>query len=115
VGAGVTFGGWISTFMIKIRGRETAKMVYVTTGLWVGLTAGRMSIGFLVGPCFQGRGEWLTEVLQVMSPIMLALIWAIISLIVSYGCYACRMARTDEVLLAYLIHLWPSRMRHCSL
>jgi fucose permease len=85
VGAEVTFGGWISTFMIKIRGGETAKMGYVTTGFWAGLTVGRMSLGFLAG-YFEGHEEWLTVTLQVMSLIMLALIWAINDLVLSAIC-----------------------------
>ncbi|ANB11981.1 Bsc6p [Sugiyamaella lignohabitans] len=49
LGASVSFGGWISTFMIQVRHGAKDKMGYVTTGFWAGLTVGRMTLGFLVG------------------------------------------------------------------
>lgn len=49
VGAEVSFGGWITTFMIVVRHGNRHKMGYVTTGFWAGLTVGRMSLGLVAG------------------------------------------------------------------
>jgi fucose permease len=49
VGAEVSFGGWITTFMIVVRHGNRHKMGFVTTGFWTGLTVGRMSLGFVAG------------------------------------------------------------------
>jgi fucose permease len=71
--------------MIKIRGGETAKMGYVTTGFWTGLTVGRISLGFIVG-YFEGHEEWTTVALQLLALVMLALVWGINNLVVSAVC-----------------------------
>lgn len=49
VGGEVSFGGWITTFMIVVRHGNRHKMGFVTTGYWTGLTVGRMTLGFVVG------------------------------------------------------------------
>ena len=47
VGIEVGLGGWIVTFMIRVRhgGRFASGMV--STGFWLGLTVGRFSLGFV--------------------------------------------------------------------
>lgn len=49
VGIEVGLGGWIVTFMIRVRqaGRFSSGMT--ATGFWLGLTVGRVVLGFVTG------------------------------------------------------------------
>lgn len=49
VGAEVALGGWIVTFMLRVRhGGEFASGM-TATGFWLGITAGRVILGFVTG------------------------------------------------------------------
>lgn len=80
VGGEVSFGGWISTFMIKIRNGNPEKMGYVTTGFWTGLTVGRMVLGFLMG--YLGWSEQLFAIFYMVCALAcIVLLWVIPSLV----------------------------------
>jgi fucose permease len=49
VGVEVSLGGWLVTFMLKIRHGEPFASGLVVTGFWLGLTFGRMILGFVTG------------------------------------------------------------------
>ncbi|ANB12149.1 Bsc6p [Sugiyamaella lignohabitans] len=81
VGAEVAFGGWISTFMIKVRHGIEKKMGYVTTGFWAGLTIGRMIIGFLIG--HYGAEDYFVLGFLSASIGFLLIIWLVPVLVLS--------------------------------
>jgi len=47
VGAEVSLGGWIVTFMMRVRGGAPFASGLVATGFWLGLTVGRFVLGFV--------------------------------------------------------------------
>ncbi|KAJ1556084.1 hypothetical protein HK405_007453 [Cladochytrium tenue] len=47
VGIEVSYGGWIVTFMLRERGGTSFSSGMVATGFWLGLTAGRVVLGFV--------------------------------------------------------------------
>ncbi|KAG9248032.1 major facilitator superfamily domain-containing protein [Calycina marina] len=49
VGVEVALGGWIVTFMIRIRNGEEFASGMAVTGFWLGLTIGRIILGFVTG------------------------------------------------------------------
>lgn len=49
VGVEVSIGGWLVTFMLKIRHGEPFASGLAVTGFWLGLTFGRVILGFVTG------------------------------------------------------------------
>ncbi|KAA8631213.1 hypothetical protein SMACR_04145 [Sordaria macrospora] len=49
VGAEVSLGGWIVTFMLKVRHAEPFNAGLTVTFFWLGLTVGRVLLGFVTG------------------------------------------------------------------
>jgi fucose permease len=49
VGVEVSLGGWLVTFMLKVRDGEAFASGMVVTGFWLGLTFGRIILGFVTG------------------------------------------------------------------
>lgn len=49
VGVEVSLGGWLVTFMLKVRHGEDFVSGMVVTGFWLGLTFGRVILGFVTG------------------------------------------------------------------
>jgi fucose permease len=49
VGAEVSLGGWIVTFMLKVRHAEPFAAGLTVTFFWLGLTIGRVILGFVTG------------------------------------------------------------------
>jgi len=47
VGVEVALGGWIVTFMIRVRGGEAFASGMTETGFWLGITVGRLVLGFV--------------------------------------------------------------------
>ncbi len=80
VGAEVTVGGWLLTFMINIRNGERTNMGYVVSGFWIGLTIGRVTLGFVSEK--YGEKKMLTIYL-LFSIAMEFLFWLIPNLVVS--------------------------------
>lgn len=84
VGSEVSLGGWVSTFMIEIRHGDRYKMGYVTTGFWVGITVGRVVLGFVTG--YFKREELLATGYLACSIVFVLLFWLVPSLILSAIC-----------------------------
>ncbi|KAL2838632.1 major facilitator superfamily domain-containing protein [Aspergillus pseudoustus] len=53
VGCEVALGGWIVTFMRRIRHGGDFQSGMVSSGLWAGITVGRMVLGFVTGRVFK--------------------------------------------------------------
>lgn len=49
VGVEVSLGGWLVTFMLKVRHGKNFESGLVVTGFWLGLTFGRVILGFVTG------------------------------------------------------------------
>lgn len=49
VGVEVSLGGWIVTFMLKVRNGQPFASGLVATGFWLGITVGRIVLGFVTG------------------------------------------------------------------
>lgn len=49
VGVEVSLGGWLVTFMLRVRHGEAFASGLVATGFWLGLTLGRIILGFVTG------------------------------------------------------------------
>lgn len=49
VGVEVSLGGWLVTFMLKVRDGEPFASGLVATGFWLGITVGRIVLGFVTG------------------------------------------------------------------
>jgi fucose permease len=55
VGSEVALGGWLVTFMVKVRHGSAFKSGIVTSGLWAGITLGRICLGFVTGRFFDSK------------------------------------------------------------
>lgn len=80
VGAEVALGGWIVTFMLQMRHGEPFASGMVATGFWLGLTVGRVVLGFVTGRI----GEKLAVALYLALSVGLQLLfWLIPSFVAS--------------------------------
>lgn len=65
VGAEVSLGGWIVNFMLVVRHGEAFASGMVATGFWLGLTVGRVVLGFVT----PRLGERLALMVRTLEPI----------------------------------------------
>ncbi|KAK6587052.1 hypothetical protein PZA11_000342 [Diplocarpon coronariae] len=49
IGVEVSLGGWLVTFMLRVRNGEEFECGLVVTGFWLGITLGRVVLGFVTG------------------------------------------------------------------
>ena len=99
VGAEVSLGGWIVTFMIRVRNGSPFESGMVSAGFWIGLTVGRFTLGWITGRF----GEKLMVSIYLLLAIALELIfWLVPKFYVS---------AVSVALLGYFIGpLFPSAM-----
>jgi fucose permease len=71
VGAEVSLGGWIVTFMLRVRNAEPFLAGLTVTLFWLGLTIGRVILGFVTGRV----GEKLAITLYIILTIALQLLY----------------------------------------
>ncbi|KAK4100955.1 MFS general substrate transporter [Parathielavia hyrcaniae] len=71
VGAEVSLGGWIVTFMLKVRGAEPFMAGLTATFFWLGLTVGRVVLGFATGRV----GEKLAITVYLLLSVALQLLY----------------------------------------
>ncbi|KAM3430133.1 hypothetical protein NHJ13734_007871 [Beauveria thailandica] len=71
VGVEVSLGGWIPTFMIKVRHAEPFLAGLSVTLFWLGLTLGRVILGFVTGRI----GEKLAITVYIILSIALQLLY----------------------------------------
>lgn len=85
VGAEVSLGGWIVTFMLRIRHAEAFSAGLTVTFFWLGLTCGRVLLGFVTGRI----GEKLAITVYLLLSIALeVLYWLVPSFVASAVCVA---------------------------
>ncbi|ROV96518.1 hypothetical protein VMCG_07828 [Cytospora schulzeri] len=71
LGVGVALGGWIVQFMIDVRNGDAFASGMVATGFWLGLTVGRVVLGFIT-PRF---GERLAPMIYLPAAMGLELLF----------------------------------------
>lgn len=71
VGAEVSLGGWIVTFMLDVRGAEPFLAGLTVTFFWLGLTVGRVLLGFVTGRI----GEKLAITVYLLLSVALQLLY----------------------------------------
>ena len=80
VGTEVSLGGWIVTFMIRVRHSQPFASGMTATGFWLGLTIGRVTLGFIT-PMI---GERLAVSIYIICSLGLELLfWLVPQFIVS--------------------------------
>ena len=80
VGTEVSLGGWIVTFMIRVRHSQPFASGMTATGFWLGLTIGRVTLGFITPKI----GERLAVSIYIMCSLGLELLfWLVPQFIVS--------------------------------
>lgn len=88
VGAEVTMGGWVTTFMIDVRHGHRYSMGYVSTGFWTGITVGRMILGFVAGRKAAGKEAYLVLGYTGIAIVLQFFFWIIPQLVISAICAA---------------------------
>lgn len=71
VGAEVSLGGWIVTFMLRVRHAEAFLAGLTVTLFWLGLTIGRVVLGFITGRI----GEKLAITIYLLFSVVLELLY----------------------------------------
>ena len=80
VGAEVSLGGWIVDFMLKVRDAEPFSAGLTVTFFWLGLTVGRVVLGFVTGRI----GEKLAITAYLLLSVALQLLyWLVPSFVAS--------------------------------
>lgn len=74
VGAEVSLGGWIVTFMLRVRDAEPFLAGLTVTLFWLGLTIGRVVLGFVTGRV--GEKLAITGYL-IIAIVLLVLYWTV--------------------------------------
>lgn len=82
VGAEVSQGGWLITFLIRVRHGSAFASGMAGMGFWLGLTVGRLVLGFVTARCFATEKHALAFYL-VLSLIVQVLFWSIPVFVVS--------------------------------
>ncbi|KAF6232089.1 hypothetical protein HO173_009683 [Letharia columbiana] len=79
-GTEVSLGGWIVTFMIRVRHGQPFASGMTATGFWLGITIGRVTLGFITPKI----GERLAVALYIICSLGLELLfWLVPQFIVS--------------------------------
>ncbi|SCU93758.1 LANO_0E04720g1_1 [Lachancea nothofagi CBS 11611] len=55
LGSEVSTGAWIFTYLLDVKKGEVIPMSYVTAAFWMGLTVGRLVLGFVTKRCFKNE------------------------------------------------------------
>ncbi|KAL4872522.1 major facilitator superfamily domain-containing protein [Aspergillus spectabilis] len=80
VGVEVTVGGWIVTLMLEVRHAAAFPSGMTATGFWLGITVGRMILGFVTARI----GEKLATSIYIIASIIFSLIlWLVPHFLVS--------------------------------
>ncbi|OAX85451.1 hypothetical protein ACJ72_00177 [Emergomyces africanus] len=82
VGIEVALGGWIVTFMIRVRHASNFASGMVSTGFWTGLTVGRVVLGFVTPRLFKSEKHAVTAYLGA-TVVLELLFWLIPQFVVS--------------------------------
>lgn len=82
VGVEVSIGGWVVTFMLRVRHGTPFASGLTSTGFWAGITVGRIVLGFVTACVFKSEKSALTTYLVAAMGLEL-LFWLVPQFIVS--------------------------------
>ncbi|KAK6381471.1 hypothetical protein LTS17_004529 [Exophiala oligosperma] len=82
VGAEVSIGGWIVSFMLRVRNGSPFASGMTSTGFWLGITVGRFVLGFVTGRLFKNE-RWAVTTYVSCSVVLQLLFWLIPNFYVS--------------------------------
>lgn len=82
VGVEVSIGGWIVTFMLRVRHGSPFASGLVSTGFWLGVTVGRVVLGFVTPRLFKSEKHAVAAYL-ILSIGLQLLFWLVPQFIVS--------------------------------
>ena len=82
VGVEVSIGGWIVTFMLRVRKGSPFASGMTSTGFWLGITVGRFVLGFVTGRLFPSE-RWAVTTYLACSVGLQLLFWLIPNFYVS--------------------------------
>lgn len=76
VGIEVSVGGWVVTFMLRVRHGSRFNSGLVSTGFWLGITVGRIILGFATARLFKTEKHAIVAYL-VIAVVLQLLFWLI--------------------------------------
>ncbi|EXJ94087.1 hypothetical protein A1O1_02480 [Capronia coronata CBS 617.96] len=82
VGAEVSIGGWIVTFMLRVRHGSAFASGLISTGFWLGVTVGRLVLGFVTARVFRSEKQAVAAYLACSVALQL-MFWLIPNFVVS--------------------------------
>jgi fucose permease len=82
VGSEVALGGWLVTFMAKVRHASEFQAGLTSSGLWCGITAGRIALGFVTGRLFRSEKHAVMAYLA-LAIVMHLLFWLVPNFVAS--------------------------------
>lgn len=82
VGIEVALGGWVVTFMRRVRHGTPFASGLTSTGFWAGITVGRVVLGFATARCFQSEKHAIATYLALSVALEL-LFWLVPRFVVS--------------------------------
>ncbi len=82
VGVEVAIGGWVVTFMLRVRHGSPFASGLTSTGFWLGITIGRMVLGFATARLFKNE-KWAVATYMIISIALQLLFWLIPHFVVS--------------------------------
>lgn len=82
VGIEVSIGGWVVTFMLRVRNGSPFASGLTSTGFWLGVTVGRLILGFVTARVFKSEKHAVATYL-VCSVAVQLLFWLIPNFFVS--------------------------------
>lgn len=109
VGSEVSLGGWLVTFMIKVRHGTAFAAGVTTSGLWAGITLGRMALGFVTGRFFRSE-KHAVAVYLLLAMVMELIFWLVPSFVASAVSVALlgRLCSTSHLSTRLMDHLQDS-------
>lgn len=76
LGAEINTGAWFFTYLLQTKSQDRIKMSYVSSSFWIGLTSGRLVLGFVTKRAFvnEYRGARTYSLLTLMFYILFTLV-----------------------------------------
>ena len=112
VGVEVSIGGWVVTFMRRVRKADAFDAGLTSTGFWLGVTVGRLVLGFVTARVFRSEKHAVATYLVCCVALQL-LFWLIPNFIVSavmVGLLGFFLAPLFPAAIVALTKLLPKRL-----
>lgn len=110
VGVEVSLGGWLVTFMLKVRNGEPFASGLVVTGFWLGITVGRIVLGFVTGKIGEKTAIAIYLVISMALELCFWLIPTFVSSAIFAGWLGFFLAPLFPAAIVVATKLLPSRL-----